>query len=82
MKIFCNDLKDQAMKIINCEKKEIIPLTDEAKESDENQEFVIYVKKNLIMIIKSETTVIITENTEELHIIRVMYAIKYQRRSR
>ena len=29
MKIFCEDLKDQAMKIINHEKKEIITLTDE-----------------------------------------------------
>ena len=33
MKIFCEDLKDQAMKIINYEKKEMIPLTDEEKES-------------------------------------------------
>ena len=29
MKIFCKDLKDQARKIINYEKKEMIPLTDE-----------------------------------------------------
>ena len=31
MKIFYNDLKDQAMKIINSENKEIIPLTNEEK---------------------------------------------------
>ena len=31
MKILCNDLNDQAMKIINCEKKEMIPLTNEKK---------------------------------------------------
>ena len=37
MKIFCKDLKDQAMKIINYEKKEIISLTDEEKETHENQ---------------------------------------------
>ena len=37
MKIFCEDLKDQAMKIINYEKKEMIPLTDEEKETHENQ---------------------------------------------
>ena len=37
MKIFCNDLKDQAKKIINYEKKEMIPLTDKEKESYENQ---------------------------------------------
>ena len=38
MKTFCADLKDQAMKIINIEKKEMTPLTDEEKESYENQE--------------------------------------------
>ena len=38
MKMFCKDWKDQAMKIINYEMKEIIPLTDEEKESYENQE--------------------------------------------
>ena len=37
MKMFCKDLKDQAMKIINYEKKKIIPLTDEEKETQENQ---------------------------------------------
>ena len=37
MKIFCKDLKDQAMKIINYEKKEMIPFTDEEKETYENQ---------------------------------------------
>ena len=36
MKIFCKDLKDQAKKIINYEKKKMIPLTDEEKESFEN----------------------------------------------
>ena len=61
MKIFCKDLKDQAMKVINCEKKEMIPLTNK-----------LYVKKNLIMIIRSEIIVIIQENTEELHIISVI----------
>ena len=37
MKIFCRDLKDQTMKRINYEKKEMIPLTDKEKESYENQ---------------------------------------------
>ena len=36
MKIFCKDLKDQAMKIINHEKKKMIPLTNEEKETHEN----------------------------------------------
>ena len=38
MKMLCMDLKEQAMKIINYEKKEMIPLTNEEKESYENQE--------------------------------------------
>ena len=37
MKMFCKDLKNQAKKIINYEKKEMIPLTEEEKESYENQ---------------------------------------------
>ena len=37
MKIFSKDLKDQATKIINYEKKEMIPLPDQEKESYENQ---------------------------------------------
>ena len=77
MKIFCKDLKDQAMKIINCEKKEMIPLTNEEKNHMKIRNYVIYAKKNLIMIIKSGTTVIILENTGELLIISVIDAIKY-----
>ena len=38
MKIFCKDLKDEAMKITTYEKKDLIPLTDEEKETHENQE--------------------------------------------
>ena len=37
MKMFCKHLKDQAKKIINYEKKEMILLTDKEKESYENQ---------------------------------------------
>ena len=37
MKIFCDKLKDQSMKIINYEKKDMIPLTNEEKEIYENQ---------------------------------------------
>ena len=33
---FCDDLRDQAMKIINYEKKEMILLTNDEKESYEN----------------------------------------------
>ena len=45
MKIFCKDLKDQAMKVINIEKKEMILLTDEEKEPYENQEICHICKK-------------------------------------
>ena len=45
MKIFCKDLKDQSMKIISHEKKEMIPLNDEEKESYENQEVCYICKK-------------------------------------
>ena len=38
MEIFCKDLRNQATKIINYEKKKEIILTNEEKESDENQE--------------------------------------------
>ena len=37
MEKFCKDIRDQAMKIINFEKKEMIPLTNEEKKSYENQ---------------------------------------------
>ena len=37
MKIFCKDLNDQPKKIINYEKKEMIPLTDDEEETYENQ---------------------------------------------
>ena len=45
MKMFCKDLKEQAMKIINYEKKEVIPLTDKEKESYENQEICYVYEK-------------------------------------
>ena len=69
MEIFCKDLKDQAMKIINHEKKKIIPLTDEEKEVHEIKKFVINVKKNFVRIKtmkkNSEIIVIIQENIEK-----------------
>ena len=37
MKMFCKDLRDQAMKITNYEKKEMIPLTEEEIEFYEKQ---------------------------------------------
>ena len=46
MKVFYKDLRDDAMKIINYEKKEMIPLTNEEKESYENQDVCYIYEKN------------------------------------
>ena len=43
--MFCKDLKEQAMKIINYDKKKIIPLTDKEKETNENQKVCYICKK-------------------------------------
>ena len=45
MEKFCKDLKDQTMKVINYEKKKEIILTNEEKESYENQEVFYIFKK-------------------------------------
>ena len=45
MKIFCEDLKGQAMKIIKYEKKETIPLTNEEKETYGNQKICYICEK-------------------------------------
>ena len=89
MKIFCKDLRDQAMKIINYEKKKII-LTNEEKSLMRIRGFAIYVRKNFVQIkiirknlnhtVKSEIIAIIQENIEELLIVVAIYVIKYQKR--
>ena len=53
MKKFCKDLKEHAMRVINYEKKKIIPLTKEEKKIIMINKFVIYVKKNLTRVIKT-----------------------------
>ena len=90
MKIFCKDLRNQAVKIINYEKKKKIILTDEEKESYEIRKIVIYAEKNFVQIKiikknlnkskKSEIMIIIQENIEELLIVFVIYDIKYRKR--
>ena len=42
---FCEDLRKHATEIINCEKKEMLPLTKEEKDHSASKKFVIYVKK-------------------------------------
>ena len=45
MKVFCKDLKEYAERITKCEKKEMIPLTDEEYESYIKQTFCYICKK-------------------------------------
>ena len=45
MEIFCKDLKNQAMKIVNYEKKKLIPLTDKETEPYEKQKVSHICKK-------------------------------------
>ena len=47
MKMFCKDLKNQAKKIINYEKREMIPLTDKEKGPYENQKICHICEKEL-----------------------------------
>ena len=50
MKKFSKDLREHASKIIDYEKKKMIPLTTE--ENIYHKKYVIYVKKNLIIMIR------------------------------
>ena len=82
MEKFCKDLKELAVKIINYEKKEMIPLTNEENKYYEMQKVCYICKKNLILIkmmkihlnyiIKEEIIVITQENLEELLIVFVI----------
>ena len=51
MKKFCKDLTEHATRIINYEKKKIMPLTKE-KKIIMIKKFVIYARKNLILLIR------------------------------
>ena len=53
MKKFCNDLREHAMKIINYEKKRMVPLTIKEEICLINKKYVIYVKKNLTIMTKN-----------------------------
>ena len=70
--MFCKDFRDQVIKIINYEKKEMIPLTDEETEFYENQKVCHICKKEFSTDKndkKSEIIVISQENLEELLIV-------------
>ena len=47
MEMFCKDLRNQAIKIIKYEKKEMIQLTNEEKEFDEKQKVCYICKKRI-----------------------------------
>ena len=50
MKNFCIDLREHVTKIINYEKKELITLPKEEKKYIVNKKFVIYAKKDLVLM--------------------------------
>ena len=72
MKKFCLDLREHATKIINYEKKEMIPLTKEEKRSHRIQRRCYICKKSLVLmittknIIRLEVFAIILGNIEVL----------------
>ena len=49
METFCKELKEHTIRIVNYEKKEMMPVTDEENRSDKKK-FATYVKKNLILM--------------------------------
>ena len=53
MKKFCKDLKEHAMKIINYEKKKMVPLTTKEEICYNKQKICYICKKNLIIMIKN-----------------------------
>ena len=55
MERFCKDLREHATKIINYEKKDMIPLTKKKKKTIASKKFVTYAKKNLMQMIKNTT---------------------------
>ena len=53
MKKFCKDLREHAIKIINYENKDMIPLPKKEEKTIIIKKFVTYVKKNLMQVIKN-----------------------------
>ena len=51
MKNFCLDLREHATKIINYEKKEMIPLTKEEQKCIVDKKNAVYAKKDLVLTI-------------------------------
>ena len=57
MKKFCKGLREHTTKIINYEKKDMIPLTKKNNNNIVSKKFVIYAKKNLILMIAIKNTI-------------------------
>ena len=57
MERFGKDLKEHATKIINYEKRKMIPLTNEEKKYITIKKFVIYAKKDLVLTMKIKNTI-------------------------
>ena len=55
MKNFCLYLREHATKIINYEEKDIIPLTYKENKLYKNQIFLIYAKKDLVLMMAIKT---------------------------
>ena len=68
MKNFCIHLREHGTKIINYEKKEIIPFTTEEKKLHRTEKVCNICKKNLVLM-SLEIIVITQENIEELFMI-------------
>ena len=72
MRNFCLDLREHAAKIINYEKKEMIPLTKKEEKNHNKQEVCYICKRDLVLmitiknIIRLEIIVTILENIEVL----------------
>ena len=73
MKRFCKDLREHATKIINCEKKDMIPLTKKEEENYNNQKICYICKKEFIT---SDTTEHKKNNKVRDH---CHYTYKYRR---
>ena len=57
VKKVCSDLREHATKIINYEKKEMIPLTEKEKKNITIKKFVFYLKKDLMQMIAIKNTI-------------------------
>ena len=86
MKSFCLDLREHATKIVNYEKKEMIPFRKKEKRAHRTSKRCYICKKGLVLmttiknIIRLEITVFILGNIELLLMISATLDIKYQQK--